>query len=241
MLNRFQFALSAFAVFATPRSIALAADAPAAPAGLQSAIEGIVAEFSARAHAAGLPPDVVRPNVVLRTTPALSVYTPQGIVIAEWRGLPPLAQAQFDAWATAAGPSWSGARVFEEMFHWFLVPHEMTHWVQTRGGTQRFTDRYESEAEANRVAVAYWRRTDADRARLDALVTALTALYAKLPSPVPNGADPAQYFQTKYDMLVVDPGAYGWYQLRMIIDAYKAQSPPLDTMLQALVARVYRS
>lgn len=241
MLNRLQFTASALAVLAMPR-VALAADTPPAPTAAQTAVEGIVADFSARAHAAGLPATVVTPVVVFRTTPALSVFTPQGILIAQWSELPPPAQAQFDAWAAVAGSSWTGARLFEEMFHWFLVPHEMTHWVQTRGGTQRLTDRYATEVEANRVAVAYWRRSDAGRARLDALAAGLTSLHAKMPSPVPTGADPAQYFQTNYGTLAVDPNAYGWYQLRMVIDAYRAaDAPPFDTALHALIARTYQS
>ena len=240
MLNRLQFTASVLAVIATPRLV-LAADTPPAPTPLR-AVEGVVADFSARAHAAGLPATVVTPAVVFRTTPALSVFTPQGVFIAEWSALPPPAQAQFDAWATAGGSSWTGARLFDEMFHWFLVPHEMTHWVQTRGGTQPLTDRYATEMEANRVAVAYWRQTDAGRARLDALAGVLASMYAKMPSPVPSGADPVQYFQTKYDALAADPGAYGWYQLRMIIDAYRAaDSPPFDAMLKALIARIYAS
>jgi hypothetical protein len=240
MLNRRQFTASALAVFAT-RGVAVAADTRPAPTAMQTAVEGIVGDFSARAHAAGLPATVVTPVVVFQTTPGLSVFTPQGVLIAEWSALPPPVQAQFDAWAAAAGSSWTGARLFEEMFHWFLVPHELTHWVQTRGGTQKLTDRYATEAEANRVAVAYWRRTDADRARLDALVGALSSLYAKMPSPVPSGDEPVHYFQTNYATLGANPAAYGWYQLRMITEAYRApESAPFDATLHALIMRVYK-
>ena len=223
---------------ATPAFAAADGEPVPASAALRSALEAIVADFSARAYAAGLPASIAAPRIVLQTTPQLSYFTRRGVFIAEWSTLPPQGQGAFDAWAAAAGPAWTGPRLFEEMFHWFLIPHEMTHWIQSRGGTRPIdADRYASESEANRVAVAYWRRTDSDRARLDGLAAALAAIFARLPNPVPPGADAVQYFQINYDTLVVNPAAYGWYQLRMVLEASRSESPPIEGALRMAIAR----
>ncbi|MDQ1193873.1 hypothetical protein QE419_002639 [Brevundimonas vesicularis] len=51
-------------------------------------------------------------------------------------------------------------------------------------------------------------------------MAAVRTVWETMSSPVPLGADRVTYFQDNHSALLSDPSAYGWYQLRMFLDAW---------------------
>jgi hypothetical protein len=123
-------------------------------------------------------------------------------------------QGLFVRWATYTGEA-TGQQLFDDMFHRFFYIHELSHWLQRQvKGDSRGA--YRLELEANRITVAYWREKDI--AYMTAMLARFQRLGERLPSPVPDGQDPEQYFNENRRM-GSNPNAYGWFQTRMVIEA----------------------
>ncbi len=107
--------------------------------------------------------------------------------------------------------------LFELLFRWFLIPHELTHALQVNAG--RETDHATSERVANDVAVAFL--VADNRAQLVAFVPVLQRARQSLPSLAELGDRAAQdrYFDDHYDELGRDPARYGAFQLQFILDS----------------------
>lgn len=107
--------------------------------------------------------------------------------------------------------------LFELLFRWFLIPHELTHALQVNAG--RETDHATSERVANDAAVAFL--VEDSRAQLVAFVPALETARRNLPSLSDLGDRAAQdrYFDDHYDELGRDPARYGAFQLQFILDS----------------------
>ncbi len=160
-------------------------------------------------------------------------YCPE---VREWTR-PSLVSWREEARAVAV-PSWSevpdGVRVlmteiapgqeqefFELLFRWFLVPHELTHFLQTvHPGA---ADHYTSEALANDVAVAFWKEQPGGPERLASLRAHVERAIALLPLPAEANDDPAGYFHRNYHTLGQNPRVYGAFQFRMIHQAIARQ------------------
>jgi hypothetical protein len=116
--------------------------------------------------------------------------------------------------------------LFEELFHWFLVVHELTHALQNNlGGAARrdHVDHAASEKSANDVAVAYFCERAESRRRLADLATRLEASRSRLPSlaEFADEAALARTFDANYDELTRDPARYGAFQVRFILDSVR--------------------
>jgi hypothetical protein len=202
----------------------LAAPAAASPAttpAVQAEVEAIVSRFMQRAQP--VLPGVAAPKVVVSFTPQLSWIEEDGSAIhtVEWTQCPPPMQ-QFFAGLLGDAPSMPPARFFHEVFNVFLVPHEMSHFVDARrGALKNGGDFYGGEVHANRVAVAFWLGEPGGRERLARLMDAVAKAHARMDSPVPTGADKAVYFNEHYLALLDDASKYGWYQFRMFLDAWE--------------------
>ena len=68
-------------------------------------------------------------------------------------------------------------------------------------------DYYDSEIEANEVAVAYWREIG-EGAKLDSFLAMVDFIQAKMPVPADTSEE---YFNTNYDE-IVSPEEYGYFQ-----------------------------
>jgi hypothetical protein len=77
-------------------------------------------------------------------------------------------------------------------------------------------------------------RANSDPEYLTRLVGDFRRIEAKLPNPVPAGLDPRRYFSDNYDKLGVDPVAYGWFQLYMVISAYDEPARSFQQIMDAL-------
>ncbi len=204
---------------------ARAADAPAsAPAPtivpIQAEVEHIVARFMIRAKA--FLPGVKAPKVVISFTPQLSWIEDDGSAIhtVAWSQCPPDMQGFF-AQILGKTPPMPPAQFFHDVFNTFLVPHEMSHFVDARRGhLKNGGNFYGGEVRANRIAVAFWLKEKHGRARMEKLMNAVAVAESNLPSPVPAGQDKVAYFNANYLDLLNDPSKYGWYQFRMFLDAW---------------------
>ncbi|MDV6330092.1 hypothetical protein [Asticcacaulis sp. 201] len=196
------------------------ADDAAAVATIQSAVEQIVAQFMI--SAGDLVKGFATPKVVVSFTPELSWIKPDGTEVhtAAWVQCPPDFQG-FIASLLGPTPPMAPGLFFGEVFNAFLVPHEMSHFVDAKRNNLRNGGRlYDGEVHANRVAVAFWLGQPGGRARIERLMAAVAVVESNLPNPVPDGQDRIAYFQDNYEKLGSNPAAYGWYQFRMFLDAW---------------------
>ncbi len=182
---------------------------------VQSAAERIVATF-----ASSLPPLVsvpqATPTIVIRSTPYLAYHDhrTESIVLAYWPTLDPASRSFFlDLTETET----EAASLFVALCNDFLVAHELAHWIQRALGAD--LDRYGAEQNANEIAVAYFMTVDEGEPRLVTLRSQLDDALRRLPDPTPLGWAERPYFNDHYGELIGDPRAYGYYQLRFILDA----------------------
>lgn len=186
-------------------------------------IEGYAARFVKSAQSAsGLAFDR-RPLVMIETTPQLSFSGAAGITLPLWEDLAAPIRQIFDR---IAGQSrvMSAQKLFEDIFNWFIVAHELTHWYEgaVLGWRAISLDHYESELRCNRVAIAFW-LSQGEGPRLEKLMAVVRDAAAGLPSPVPAGADARAFFDANYRALGANPFAYGWYQFHLFLDAWQTR------------------
>ena len=215
-----------------------AASSPSATViAVQTEVESLVARFMVRARALLL--GVAAPRVVVSFTPQLSWIEDDGSAIhtVEWSQCPPGMQAFF---ASLLGdkPALPAPLFFHEVFNAFLVPHEMSHFVDARRGQlKNGGDFYGGEVHANRVAVAFWLGEPGGRERIGRLMDSVAQALARMPSPVPAGQDKARYFNENYLHLLDDASKYGWYQFRMFLDAWERRDETdFDTLVRTPLA-----
>lgn len=197
--------------------VGLAQDAPASPdaAVIQADVEHAVAAYAAAvlevAGAADPPPEVV-----VRNTPYLAHYSPQThrIMIPYW---PPQESTVIFFLALMDGDEALAEELFAELFDWFLVAHELTHWLMIARGFE--VDHYRGEALANDGAVAFYNLYPESEERLLRLDALLAAALERLPDPTPPQLSPVTYFNAFYPSLAGDPSRYGYYQFRFIRDS----------------------
>ncbi|MBC7220647.1 hypothetical protein H5T55_04150 [Candidatus Bipolaricaulota bacterium] len=156
------------------------------------------------------------PIVSVRNTPNLAYFDLRSnvIVVPYWPTLTDSQQAFFLSLTPSAEEA---ALLFGELFNWFLVAHEMTHWLQRALDLE--ADPYTRERIANECAVAFFMESEAAEERLVELDRMLAYALDALADPVPPGADPAAYFNLHYYALAQDPAKYGYFQFRFITDA----------------------
>ncbi len=204
--------------------------APGQPDPLVGQLAVIEQEFVDRVRSAGFRMTSSAPTIVVDTLPQLSMYTRQDNTIhtARWEKLPPNVQDIVKRWATYAGHT-TGEQLFDDMFHRFFFVHELAHWLQIQGKNDT-NDVYQRELEPTRLTVAYWRESDSSY--LSMLLTRFRRISERLPNPLPPGQDAEQYFKSNYRGLGSNPDVYGWFQLRMVIEA--ATERPVRTFSEAV-------
>jgi pimeloyl-ACP methyl ester carboxylesterase len=189
---------------------------------LRVAAQGAVDRFGAQVAALGLDLGET-PTVEVRNEPVLIYYDGDRgrIVVPWWDDLGPKERASFTVFA--GGDEVQGERVFRALFHRFLIAHEAGHWLQHRGNLSRGSA-YENEADANRLAVAYWRTEPDGEAFLEELEPLLAVGVDHLRDPTPPGHDPVTYFSANVWELAEDPMSYGYYQFRFMLDAVRERA-----------------
>ncbi len=213
--------LAALLLAASGPGRAATAGDPAAIAAARAEVEAIVARFIARARP--ILPGIQAPRVVVSFTPQLSWIEEDGSAIhtVEWSQCPKGMQGFF-ASLLGDAPAMAAPQFFHDVFNVFLVPHEMSHFVDAkRGRLKNGGDFYGGEVHANRVAVAFWLGETGGKERMARLMNVVAQALGRMDTPVPPGADKARYFNEHYLALLDDASKYGWYQFRMFLDAWE--------------------
>jgi hypothetical protein len=175
--------------------------------------------FLARAAQAGLALSFV-PEVREWTRPSMISWRQEARAVAmpRWEELSDGQRALLERMAS---PERAHA-LFDELFRWFLIVHELTHALQDELGAVH-RDHAASERSANDVAVAFFREPPESRERLADLDALLEAARGTLPSLADFEDEAAldRYFDAHYDELTRDPARYGAFQVRFILDSLR--------------------
>jgi len=205
----------------TPRQQALLAE-----------VQLIADDFQREIKDSGFQPTRPAPEIRISTIPQLSVFfgPSNTVVTGQWEELPPQVKQLMEQML-------GGRQGFEDGFHKFFFVHELGHWAQSQGKkmstVNHSPNHYLYELEANRIALAYWRRRDSSFA--NNLISQYRKASDAMPNPVPAGEKLVDYFNEHYGDLGRNPAAYGWYQLRLVIAAADEKpSPTLAQLLKAL-------
>lgn len=166
------------------------------------------------------------PKIVVRTHPGMIAYFPgeQSVHLSRWADLPAPVVGTLSAWAAEGALGLGAEQQFAEVFHSLLLPHELGHYLQHASGRLARLDRWESEVEANRIAIAFWQLDPAEAQRLPARIDNFIGFLGNLPSPVPEGSEPREYFNANYERLGDDGPAYGWYMGGLMRTAWEERS-----------------
>lgn len=144
------------------------------------------------------------------------------ISLPTWAQLSPEYRQTFDRWVRLAGTGMDAPAFFADTFNWALVVHEVGHAISAeRFRTFSALGAFREEELANRLMVAWCHAQPGQRERLDRIGRTWEALYEKLPSPLPAGAQPRAWFEREYDKLTENPDAYGWFQYRWMAQAWQ--------------------
>ena len=185
---------------------------------LREEVEAIVSDFVDASRDVGchLP---ALPKVEIRNTPGLIFIRGGVVTVPSWSDCSADVIRIFEQWATAAGRGCNSEQFFRETFNWFLVAHELGHFVQRFQG--RKLSYWDGEVDANMIAVAYW-QAKGEAERLQTLIKWAERVGASLPDPVPEGEDPVAFFNSNYAKLGQNPNAYGYFQFAFFKEAYDA-------------------
>lgn len=169
--------------------------------------------FMAAVRACGITPPF-DPSIIVDSHPSIIAYSFEARTahLSRWAELPAPLQAMLEAWGADGPLGLSGEQQFADIFNSLLVPHELGHYLQHVSGRYRTLDLWEGEVEANRIAIAFWSLDPAEAARLPDRIENFAGFLGKIPSPVPEGSQPRDYFNANYEALGQDAEAYGWYQ-----------------------------
>lgn len=169
--------------------------------------------FVAAIESCGVKP-AFGPGIVIRTHPGIVAYFKQdrSAHLSRWADLPPPVQRMVEAWAASGTAGLSGEAHFVQVFNGLLLPHELGHYLQHMSGRLDTLPRWESEIEANRIAIAFWSLEGTGSASLPERIENFSRFLESLPRPVPAGVDLRDHFNANYDALGEDAAAYGWYQ-----------------------------
>jgi hypothetical protein len=172
------------------------------------------------------------PAIVVQDTPLFGEWekNTDNIVTPDWSQLKPEGKAIFMQLAGAGTTDAQAQKLFDlEAHHWILIV-ETVHWWE---GCKRLTlhiTPYEAEAQAVRVALAYWR--ERDPALVQQLVTIISILDQQ-PSLIPEGQDLPTYFNQHYQTFASGKD-YLWIQAQ-VLKAVLAEDPQptvVETMNQ---------
>ncbi len=165
--------------------------------------------------ACGVEPAFV-PAVSISTDASVISYYRKTLIVGRWEELPPPIQGFADAWAAQVMPGEGGQALYDRIFNGFLVGHELGHWVGDWSGRWATLDRWDSEMEANRFAIAFAKLDPTTAAELERTVAMFDFLHAG-PGPTPAGEDERTYFDENYETLATrDPIGYSWFQGRLM-------------------------
>lgn len=169
------------------------------------------------------------PNVFM---PGQYRYKTNKIYLNTWQiGGPPMESFLTDV----TGSKESGEKAGALFFYGFFLPHEIGHAIhyQTNNIPK---NNYDSEYEANEIAVAYWRSKGKYKELQECYQIAKKVL-TKLENPVPANEGEKKYITEHYDGLIKNPYKYGYIQFSQIVKILEDKSlPKFETYIKKYFA-----
>ncbi len=161
------------------------------------------------------------PTLQIENTPELMFYNPGNNQVTSpyWEGQSKESKQMFNTWVENANMHYSAEVFFKKNFNWFLVPHELGHYLDFRRNKEN-RDFYGGELRANKIAITYLIKSGQETELLEFL-TETDKLSHSLRF-LPEGTDEPAYFTKHYDALSQDPSKYGYYQFSLYRQAYNA-------------------
>ena len=214
------------------------------------ALRALAVQVEQKVHVPGYP-TFTPPKVMLDAGMRISLFTYSDMIVheAQLADLPPQMQDLWKQWASYTKDQPDGKALFDDMFHRFFFVHELGHWMaaqviaglpgneMTVVAKNEANNKWAREITANRIATAWYREHDPQY--LAKLVNDFRQIQAHLPNPVPSGIDKKTYFTDNYQKLGIDPLAYGWYQLQMVIEVYDEPAQTFQQVLDSLPKNRY--
>lgn len=125
--------------------------------------------------------------------------------------------------AEVAGGEKEGKEVFGLFFNGFYLAHELGHSFSFGSG-KKFDSYYDSEYDANIIAILFWRQTE--KAKLERCYMYAKKMLQLLKNPVPANEDYKKYVTKHYDELSSDPYKYGYIQFSQFVEIYDNKALP---------------
>jgi|WetSurMetagenome_2_1015567.scaffolds.fasta_scaffold05881_4 hypothetical protein len=183
---------------------------------LESDASKIVADFTQYIRELGydLPS---MPKINIQTEESLIRLDRQNntIIVPYWEDLSNEQKALFKSWRGE-----NAEEFFIMMFNWFFIPHELGHFINPMIHDM---NPYQCEQEANEVAVTFFRRNPENYEKLDSIKEILIQVLGILPKIGFGEMSEEVYFNTNYQKMGNDPNAYGYFQLKFILDILNEQ------------------
>ena len=133
--------------------------------------------------------------------------------------------------AEVAGGENEGREVFGLFFNGFYLAHELGHSFFTTAG-KKFDNAYDSEYEANTLAILYW-RANGESENLKRCYNYAQKMLKTLKNPVPENEDYKKYITKNYGKLASDPYKYGYIQFSQFVEIYEnSKLPDFDTYIK---------
>jgi hypothetical protein len=175
------------------------------------------------------------PQIELGDPASFGHFVPERntVVVAAWTHLAPEERKGFEEMAQSIGGDATGRSVFENGTDRWVFVHELAHWWQACRHQTR-AQSYAAENGADRIALAFWRERDPRYAV--GIVHGYRSLLGSMPSPVPAGEAPPQYYDANYAE-ASQGNAYTWFQATMIVTL--AEEQPAPSLHRALSQPLY--
>lgn len=157
------------------------------------------------------------PEVLVVNTPALmSFWGDQNfgyLLTPNWKSANPNMKKLFEYWIEKTGVEDSAEHFFNQNFNWFLVAHELGHYLQETQKIRRidYNDRWNGEIYANQVAVSFWIAQGKEKELTD-FINNTTKIMKFLSSPNDSKESEEDYFNKNHRELAQDPNKYAYYQ-----------------------------
>jgi hypothetical protein len=178
---------------------------------LETDVKKIILAFDVFMRDMGIEPPYI-PTVNIKTGPYLIKWDEanRGIILPFWDEL---FDEQIELFKTLKGEY--AEELFISMFNWFLIPHELGHFINPMEDS---LSPYNRERAANEFAVAFYLSQKEYREKLDYIEKTLPGVLDLIPKIDFNCLSEEEYFNVNYTKLGSNPYAYGYYQFKFIID-----------------------
>jgi hypothetical protein len=186
---------------------------------LKSDAEKIVQQFSQKVKNANSTIKLDNWEVVKNTTPYLIYIEKKTANLPFWQEVIP---QQKDFFTEVSGGKRQGKEVFGLFFNGFYLVHELGHGLADSAG-KKFDNAYDSEYDANTIAILYWRTTQ-EKSNLKKCYVYAKKMLKHLKNPVPENENYKEYITKHYDEISSDPYKYGYIQFSQFVEIYENKS-----------------